>query len=109
VIRVVLPYHLRGLARVSGEVELDLAELEAGEFARAGRPATVGDLLAALERRHPVLRGTIRDAASGARRPLVRYFACGEDLSFAAPDEPLPPAVRDGQEPFLVVGAMAGG
>jgi hypothetical protein len=102
--RVVLPYHLRGLARVAGEVEIDPSELEAD-----GRPATVGGLLTALERRHPVLRGTIRDAQSGVRRPLVRYFACGEDISFAAADQPLPPAVREGREPFLVVGAMAGG
>ena len=108
-IRVVLPYHLRGLARVSGEVELDPSELNPGGLDLARRPATMGELLAALERRHPVLRGTIRDAASGARRPLVRFFACGEDLSFAAADEPLPPAVLEGREPFLVVGAMAGG
>jgi hypothetical protein len=109
VIRVVLPYHLRGLARISGEVELDPSELRPAELDRAEQPATVGELLAALERRHPVLRGTIRDASSGARRPLVRFFACGEDYSFAAADEPLPAAVREGREPFLVVGAMAGG
>jgi hypothetical protein len=108
VIRVVLPYHLRGLARVSGEVELEPSELDPSALGPAGR-ATIGALLAALERRHPVLRGTIRDAASGARRPLVRYFACGEDVSFAAAEEPLPPAVLEGREPFLVVGAMAGG
>jgi len=99
VIRVVLPYHLRGLARIDGEVELD----------HAAKPATVGDLLAAVEVRYPVLRGTIRDAATGARRPLVRFFACGEDLSFVAFDEELPAAVAAGREPFLVVGAMAGG
>jgi hypothetical protein len=99
VIRVVLPYHLRGLARIDGEVEVDLG----------GRPATVGELLAEIEGRYPVLRGTIRETATGARRPLVRFFACGEDLSFVRFDAPLPPAVAAGREPFLVVGAMAGG
>jgi sulfur-carrier protein len=97
VIRVVLPYHLRALAKVDGEVLLDV------------RPATQRALLDALEAAHPVLRGTVRDAATGARRPFVRFFACQEDLSHAAPDEPLPEAVARGEEPFLVVGAMAGG
>jgi hypothetical protein len=99
VIRVVLPYHLRGLARIEGEVELDLAD----------RPATMGELLVALEGRYPVLRGTIRETVTGERRPLVRFFACGEDLSFVAVDAALPAAVVAGSEPFLVVGAMAGG
>jgi len=98
VIRVVLPYHLRGLAQVSGEVELDLAP-----------PVTLGALLAALEECHPVLRGTIREIPTGRRRPLVRFFAAGEDLSFATTEAELPPSVTSGAEPFLVVGAMAGG
>ena len=92
--RVVLPYHLRQLAKVGGELQV------AGE--------TVNEVLAALEAAHPVLRGTIRDAA-GQRRPFVRFFACQEDLSHTSYDEPLPPAVLDGTEPLLVVGAMAGG
>ena len=94
--RVVLPYHLRTLAGVDGEVVLDDA-------------ATAADVLDALERLHPPLRGTIRDAATGRRRPFVRFFACGEDLSHEPLDAPLPDAVRSGAEPFLVVGAMAGG
>lgn len=92
--RVVLPYHLRTLARLQGEVIVD------------GR--TVAQVLEALEAAHPVLRGTLRDAV-GVRRPFVRFFACQEDLSHSPPDEPLPAAVLDGTEPFLVVGAMAGG
>ncbi len=92
--RVVLPYHLRSLAKVDGEV------LVSGE--------TIGAVLAGLEAAHPVLRGTLRDAA-GTRRPFVRFFACQEDLSHTAYDEPLPAAVLEGREPFLVVGAMAGG
>jgi len=98
VIRVVLPYHLRGLARVEGEVELEL---------RA--PVTIGAVVAALETRYPVLRGTIREIPTGRRRPLVRFFAAGEDLSFVDPGTELPAAVASGAEPFLVVGAMAGG
>ena len=93
--RVVLPYHLRNLARVSGEVVV-----EAG---------TVAEVLDALEAAHPALRGTMRDGASGVRRPFVRFFACREDLSHGSPDDPLPDAVLRGEEPFLVVGAMAGG
>ena len=96
-VRVGLPYHLRALAQVDGEVLLDV-----------GRPTTRG-LLDALERRHPVLRGTVRDPVTGVRRPVVRFFACQEDLSHAAPDDPLPDAVMRGDEPFLVIGAMAGG
>jgi hypothetical protein len=97
-IRVALPVHLRTLARVDGEVQLDLSG-----------PATVGAVLDALERRHPVLRGTIRDHGTLRRRAFVRFFACGEDLSHHAPDAPLPDAVASGGEPFRVVGAMAGG
>ena len=92
--RVVLPYHLRALAKVDGEVEV------AGD--------TVLAVLEALEAAHPVLRGTLRDAA-GKRRPFVRFFARQEDLSHTSYDEPLPAAVLEGKEPFLVVGAMAGG
>jgi molybdopterin synthase sulfur carrier subunit len=97
-IRVELPYHLRNLARVQGEVHLDV-----------GRPVTVRAVLDALESRFPVLRGTIRDHVTLKRRPFVRFFACKEDLSLAPPDTPLPEAVLSGAEPFLVIGAMAGG
>ena len=97
-IRVVIPHHLRTLARVSGEVELEVAG-----------PATIAAVLDALEARHPVLRGTIRDHGTGRRRPLVRFFACEEDLSHEPPDAPLPPEVASGKEPFLVIGAIAGG
>lgn len=97
-IRVVLPYHLRNLARVEGEVQLELM-----------RPATIGAALDALEARYPVLRGTLRDHVTLKRRPFIRFFACKEDLSLEAPDTLLPDAVTSGKEPFLVVGAMAGG
>jgi hypothetical protein len=97
-IRVVLPYHLRTLARVDGEVELDIA----GQ-------ATQRAILDALEARYPMLRGTIRDHVTERRRPFLRFFACEEDLSHERPDAPLPDAVATGAEPFLVVGAMAGG
>ena len=97
-IRVILPYHLRTLARVDGEVAL---QVEA--------PVTLGSVLDALEARYPVLRGTIRDHVTGRRRPFVRFFACEQDLSHEPPDAPLPDAVATGAEPFLVVGAMAGG
>ena len=97
-IRVVLPFHLRHLARVDGEVELEVAH-----------PVTVRAALDALEARYPVLRGTIRDHVTLKRRPFVRYFACREDLSLEPPETPLPEAVVNGAEPFLVVGAMAGG
>ena len=97
-IRVVLPAHLKLLAKVSGEVELPLD----GDVTAA---AVVG----ALEQRFPMLRGTIRDQATHQRRAFVRYFACGKDLSHGSPDAPLPEAVVSGAEPFLVVGAMAGG
>ena len=97
-IRVLLPFHLRRLTGVDGEVVLPLPE-----------PATVGGVLEALEAAHPVLRGTIRDHGTGRRRPFIRFFACREDLSLLPWETPLPGAVVDGTEPFLVVGAMAGG
>jgi len=95
VTRVVLPYHLRSLARVHGEVVVEAA--------------TVAEVLDALEAAHPVLRGTLRDPGTGRRRPFVRFFACQGDLSHDPVDQPLPEAVRRGSEPLLVVGAMAGG
>jgi molybdopterin converting factor small subunit len=97
-VRVVLPAHLRTLAKVDGEVALDLTGA-----------VTQRAVLDALEERYPVLRGTIRDQASGKRRSFVRFFACEEDLSHEQPDDPLPEAVAKGTEPFLVIGAMAGG
>jgi molybdopterin synthase sulfur carrier subunit len=97
-IRVVLPYHLRNLARVDDEVQLEV-----------GIPATLGAVLDALEARHPALRGTIRDHITLQRRPFIRFFANKEDLSQEPPDAPLPAAVTTGAEPFLIVGAMAGG
>lgn len=97
-IRVVLPAHLRNLARVGKVVEVEITGT-----------ATQGAVLDALEATYPVLRGTIRDPGTRQRRPLVRFFACEQDLSHQAPDEPLPAAVAAGAEPFLVVGAMAGG
>lgn len=97
-IRVVLPPHLRTLARVSGEVEVDVAG-----------PVTQRLLLDAVEERFPMLVGTMRDRVTGQRRPLVRFFACAEDLSNDPPDALLPEQVATGHEPYLVVGAMAGG
>jgi molybdopterin synthase sulfur carrier subunit len=97
-IRVVLPMHLRTLAKVDGEVSLDV-----------GGPATQRSVLDMLEARFPVLRGTIRDHVTQRRRPFLRFFACEEDLSHESPDAPLPEAVATGAEPFLVVGAIAGG
>ena len=97
-IRVVLPAHLRTLARVDFEVSLEV-----------GEPATLRSVLDALETKYPVLRGTIRDYVTERRRPFVRFYACEQDLSHEAPDTPLPAAVAAGTEPFLVVGAMAGG
>jgi sulfur-carrier protein len=97
-IRVVLPAHLRTLAKVSDEVTVDV-----------DCQATLGSVLDALEQRYPVLRGTIRDQLTHQRRPFVRFFACEEDLSHDPPETPLPEAVANGAEPFLVVGAMAGG
>ncbi len=97
-IRVTLPKHLRTLAEVEGAVELDVS----GDV-------TLRSLLDALEARYPMLIGTIRDRATQQRRPFVRFFACEEDLSHDPPDTPLPEAVIKGSEPFMVVGAMAGG
>ncbi|HKC83956.1 MAG TPA: MoaD/ThiS family protein [bacterium] len=97
-IRVVLPAHLRTLAHVDGELKLDVE----GQ-------ATQRSVLDALEACYPMLRGTIRDQVTHQRRPFVRFFACEEDLSHESPDTPLPDAVAIGTEPFLVVGAMAGG
>jgi sulfur-carrier protein len=98
VVRVVLPAHLRTLARVDGEVPVPV-----------DGPATVGGVLDAIEARYPMLRGAIREHVTGRRRPFVRFFACEQDLSHDPPDTPLPEAVLSGDEPFLVVGAMAGG
>jgi len=97
-IRVLLPYHLRTLARVDAEVELDVSG-----------PVTQRSVLDALEARYPTLRGTLRDHVTKQRRPFVRFFACEEDLSHESPDAPLPEAVAKGTEPLLVVGAIAGG
>jgi molybdopterin synthase sulfur carrier subunit len=97
-IRVVLPEHLRRLARVSGELQLQVAA-----------PVTQRSVLDAIEAAYPMLRGTIRDHTTQRRRAFVRFFACEEDLSHESPDAPLPDAVTQGTEPFLVVGAMAGG
>ena len=97
-IRVGLPYHLRNLARVEGEVQLAVAS-----------PVTVGAVLDALETRYPVLRGTIRDHGTLKRRPFLRFFACKEDLSLEPSATLLPDEVVSGVEPFLIVGAMAGG
>jgi hypothetical protein len=98
VIRVVLPAHLRTLARVDGEVKLDVPP-----------PVTFGAVLDALEAAYPMLRGTIRDQVTKQRRAFLRFFVCGEDLSHEPADTALPEAVVAGHEPFLVVGAMAGG
>lgn len=97
-IRVTLPTHLRVLAQTGDEVRINLAD-----------PATIGEVLDALETAYPVLRGTIRDQVTQRRRPFVRFFACAEDLSLASPDTQLPSDVANGAEPFVVVGAMAGG
>jgi len=98
VIRVVLPYHLRTLARVDGEVELEVEG-----------PPTLRSVLDALETRYPMLRGSIREHGTLQRRPFVRFFACKEDLSHEPPETLLPEPVTSGAEPFLIVGAMAGG
>jgi hypothetical protein len=97
-IRVVLPAHLKNLAKVSSEVRLEVAG-----------PVTQRVVLDTLEARYPMLRGTIRDQRTGVRRAFVRFYACEEDLSNESPDAPLPDRVVAGEEPFLVVGAMAGG
>jgi molybdopterin synthase sulfur carrier subunit len=97
-VRVILPAHLRTLARVSGEVELAVES-----------PVTQRRVLDALEAHYPMLRGTIRDHAGQRRRPFIRFFACEQDLSHEPPDTLLPDAIASGVEPFLIVGAMAGG
>jgi hypothetical protein len=97
-IRVVIPFHLRTLAQVEGEVALDVEG-----------PVTLRSVLDALETRYPVLRGTIRDHVTLKRRAFLRFYACEQDLSLDSPDAPLPDAVASGAEPFLVVGAIAGG
>ena len=100
-IRVILPSHLRVLANItSGEVHLDLA---------VGTTPTQRALLDALEERFPNLKGTLRDHGSEKRRPMIRFFACEEDLSNESPDAPLPPRVASGEEPFVIIGAIAGG
>jgi hypothetical protein len=98
VIRVVLPYHLRELATSGAEVQIDVTA-----------PVTQRSLLDALESRYPTLRGTIRDRVTGLRRPMLRFYACEEDLSLELPDTPLPDSVARGTEPFFIVGAIAGG
>jgi sulfur-carrier protein len=98
VIRVTLPHHLRTLARVDGEVRLDVQG-----------PLTPRAVLDALEETYPVLRGTIRDQQTAERRDFIRFFVCGQDLSLEPVDDPLPDAVASGEEPFRVIGAMAGG
>jgi hypothetical protein len=97
-IRIILPFHLRKLAGVDGEVELEVAA-----------PVTIRAVMDALERRYPALSGTLRDHDTLKRRPFVRFFACKEDMSLEPPDTPLPEPVVKGEEPFLIVGAMAGG
>jgi molybdopterin synthase sulfur carrier subunit len=97
-IRVALPPHLRTLARIDGELELELKA-----------PVSQRSVLDALEAHYPMLRGTIRDHVTQLRRPMVRFFACGEDLSHESPDAPLPDAIASGSEPFLIIGAIAGG
>jgi molybdopterin synthase sulfur carrier subunit len=97
-IRIKIPYHLRILAQVGPEVELDVPT-----------PVTLGSVLDALEVRYPVLRGTIRDHVTQQRLPFLRFFACGQDLSNESPDTPLPEAIMSGTEPLLIIGAIAGG
>lgn len=97
-VRVILPQHLRTLAHAGTEVQIDVA-----------KPLTQRSLLDALEAKYPMLRGTIRDQLTQQRRPFLRFFACEEDLSHESPDAPLPEAVASGNEPFLIVGAIAGG
>jgi molybdopterin synthase sulfur carrier subunit len=97
-IRVILPHHLRTLARVGSEVELDV-----------GGTVTQRMIIDALENKYPMLRGTIRDHTTQKRRPMVRFFVCGEDVSHEPPDTPLPGAIATGAEPFFIMGAIAGG
>jgi hypothetical protein len=104
VIRVVLPAHLKTLAQVRGEVRMEMTGA-----ARAAEPVTQRAVLDALEAQYPMLLGTIRDRTSGKRRAFVRFYACEEDLSNESPDTPLPERVVAGEEPFIILGAMAGG
>ncbi len=97
-VRVVLPHHLRNLAQVGQEVSLEV-----------GAPISVASVLSALEAAHPTLKGTIRDHATLKRRPFLRFFACGEDISLEPADNPLPASIASGEEPLLVIGAIAGG
>src|SRR3989440_31107 len=97
-VRVILPAHLRALASVDREVQLDVAA-----------PVTPSSILDALEARYPMLRGTMRDHVTRQRRPLVRFFACEEDISHDPPDTPLPAEIASGKEPFFIIGAIAGG
>jgi molybdopterin synthase sulfur carrier subunit len=97
-VRVVLPFHLRTLARITGEIELDVRS-----------PVTQNSVIDAIEAAYPMLRGTIRDHHTRQRRPLVRFFACQEDISYDAPDTPLAEAIVSGKEALLIVGALAGG
>ena len=97
-IRVVLPYHLRNLANINSEVQLEVS----GDI-------TIHAILTALEARYPMLAGTIRDHTTQERRPFVRYYVCGEDLSLEPPDAQLPPQIISGEEPFVILGAIAGG
>jgi hypothetical protein len=96
--RVILPYHLRNLARIDGEVELEVSN-----------PATVASVLDALESKYPMLRGTVRDHVTLKRRPFIRFFACKEDMSLEPPETQLPEAIVKGEEPFMIIGAIAGG
>jgi hypothetical protein len=97
-VRVVLPYHLRNLAQITGDVLLEISP-----------PVSMRSVIDELENRHPALRGTIRDYATGQRRPFLRFFACEEDWSLVSLDEPLPEAIAQGREPLLILGAIAGG
>ena len=97
-VRLQLPYHLRNLARIDGEISLEVAA-----------PVTIRKILDALEARYPMLRGTIREHDTLVRRPFLRFFACEEDLSLCPPDDPLPEVVAQGKEPLLIIGAIAGG
>jgi molybdopterin synthase sulfur carrier subunit len=97
-VRVTLPYHLRNLAKVAGDVPVEVAG-----------PVTVRSVLDALEARYPMLRGTIREYDTGARRPFLRFFVCAEDWSLESPDRELPAAIAKGEEPFIVLGSIAGG
>lgn len=97
-IRVQLPFHLRNLAKIDGELQIEVPP-----------PITIASTISAIEAKYPMLRGTIRDHVTQKRRPFLRFFACKEDLSLAPPETPLPPPIVQGVEPFLIIGAIAGG